>query len=99
MGGLVIQRALVITPELRKRTTHLFLFGTPSAGLVKAHLISWLKQQVNNMSARGRFIEQLRSDWSRLKLDIAPHFKLFVAAGETDQFVPPSSSLEPFPAK
>jgi hypothetical protein len=97
MGGLVIQRALVISPELRKRTTHLFLFGTPSAGLVKAHLISWLKQQVNNMSARGRFIEQLRSDWSRLKLDIAPHFKLFVAAGETDQFVPPSSSLEPFP--
>ena len=97
MGGLVIQRTLVVSPELRSRTTHLFLFGTPSKGLEKATLFSWLKPQVNNMAASGKFIAQLRSDWSELQLDTAPHFKLFVTAGETDQFVPPSSSLEPFP--
>jgi pimeloyl-ACP methyl ester carboxylesterase len=99
MGGLVIQRALILSPELRKRTTHLFLFGTPSAGLVKASLLSWLKQQVNNMRAQGPFIEQLRSDWTGLRLDTAPNFKFFAVAGETDQFVPPNSSLEPFPEK
>jgi pimeloyl-ACP methyl ester carboxylesterase len=97
MGGLVVQRALVISPELRRRTTHLFMFGTPSAGLEKATLFSWLKQHVNNMSASGEFIIRLRSDWSALTLDTAPPFKLFVIAGETDQFVPPKSSLEPFP--
>jgi hypothetical protein len=97
MGGLVIQRALVISPDLRKRTTHLFMFGAPSGGFEKASLFFWVKQQINNMKANGEFIDQLRSDWRSLELDSAPHFKLFVIAGETDQFVPPKSSLEPFP--
>jgi pimeloyl-ACP methyl ester carboxylesterase len=97
MGGLVVQRALVSSEELRKRTSHVFLFGTPSAGLVKANMISWLKQQIRNMSASGPFIAKLRSDWTRLKLDTAPRFRFFAIAGESDQFVPPYSSIEPFP--
>src|SRR5262249_12068234 len=97
MGGLVVQRALVISPELRRRTTHLFMFGTPSAGLEKTILFSWLKHQVIKISTSGEFIIRLRSDLSALTLDTAPPFKLFVIAGETDQFVPPKSSLEPFP--
>jgi hypothetical protein len=97
MGGLVIQRALVISPDLRMRTTHLFMFGTPSGGFDKTSLFSWVNQQLNNMKSKGEFIAQLRSDWRSLELDSALHFKLFVIAGETDQFVPPKSSLEPFP--
>src|SRR5258708_899372 len=97
MGGLVVRRALLQSHELRKRTTHVFLFGTPSAGLKKASAFTWVKQQINNMNASGEFIARLRSDWKRLKLDVAPPFKFFATAGESDQFVPPESSLGPFP--
>jgi pimeloyl-ACP methyl ester carboxylesterase len=97
MGGLVVQRALAQSAELRKRTTHVFLFGTPSAGLVKASWLSWVKQQIDNMSASGPFIAKLRGDWKRLKLDSAPPFRFLATAGESDQFVPPASSIEPFP--
>ncbi len=98
MGGLVVQRALVQSQDLRDRVSHLVLFGTPSAGLVKASLISWWKQQTNNMSASGDFIRDLRKEWTRLDLTARLPFFLAVA-GENDQFVPPASSLGPFPEK
>ena len=97
MGGLVVQRALVKYPQLSARTSHVVLFGTPSAGLNKASVVSFLKQQVNNMSASGEFIKQLRSDWTRLDLDKSAPFVFLAVAGELDQFVPPVSSIEPFP--
>ncbi|MBC8165837.1 MAG: alpha/beta hydrolase, partial [Bryobacteraceae bacterium] len=97
MGGLVVQQALVRNEELRQRTTHLLLFGTPSEGLVKASLLSILKQQMNNMSASGPFIRDLRQHWKDLALDTAPPFRFLTIAGEMDQFVPPDSSLHPFP--
>ena len=96
MGGLVVQNALVKYPALRKRTTHVFLFGTPSAGLVKARLLSFLKQQIRNMSASGDFIKELRDSWTNKHFDTAPPFSFFTTAGELDQFVPPKSSLDPF---
>jgi hypothetical protein len=73
------------------------LFGTPSAGLVKATLLSVLKQQIRNMSASGEFIRDLRRDWTNLNLDTKPPFHFLAIAGELDQFVPPESSLGPFP--
>jgi pimeloyl-ACP methyl ester carboxylesterase len=97
MGGLVAQRALVRYEALRKRTSHLCMFGTPSAGLVKASLLAWFKQQVNNMSASGPFIRDLRKAWDDLQLSSGSPFQLLAVAGESDQFVPPKSSLEPFP--
>lgn len=97
MGGLVVQRALVKYPDLRARTSHAFFFGTPSAGLVKASLLSFFKQQIQNMNASGDFILKLRKDWDDLKLSSGHPFKLFATAGEMDQFVPPESSLGPFP--
>jgi tetratricopeptide (TPR) repeat protein len=96
MGGLIVQRALVKYPKLRARVSQVILFGTPSRGLVKATLVSWLKQQTRNMSATGPFVQSLREDWT--KLDAEQKLPPLVAvAGETDQFVPPDSSLEPFP--
>ena len=63
---------------------------------MKATLVSWLKQQTQNMSASAPFIRELRLDWSTL--DAAKKLPpLLVVAGETDQFVPPDSSLGPFP--
>ncbi len=97
MGGLVVQNALVKYPALRKRTTHVFLFGTPSGGLVKARLLSFLKQQIRNMSASGEFVKQLRDSWTKKRFDTSPPFAFFTTAGELDQFVPPKSSLDPFP--
>jgi tetratricopeptide (TPR) repeat protein len=99
MGGLVVQRALVKYPEIRSRVAQVILFGTPSRGLVKATLVSRWKQQAENMSASGPFIKDLRKDWSRLEGEknekkLPP---LLAVAGETDQFVPPDSSLGPFP--
>ena len=66
MGGLIVQRALVKYPKLRARVSQVILFGTPSRGLVKATLVSWLKQQTQNMSASGPFVESLREDWTKL---------------------------------
>jgi pimeloyl-ACP methyl ester carboxylesterase len=95
MGGLIVERALVKYPKLRARVSQVILFGTPSKGLVKATLVSWLKQQTRNMSAGGPFVQGLRQDWT--KLDTAKELPpLLAVAGETDQFVPPDSSLGPF---
>jgi pimeloyl-ACP methyl ester carboxylesterase len=96
MGGLIVQRALVKYPKLRARVSQVILFGTPSRGLVKATLVSWLKQQAQNMSASGSFVEGLRDEWTKLDAEkkLPP---LLAVAGESDQFVPPTSSLGPFP--
>jgi len=96
MGGLVAQLALENDEALRKRTTHLALFGTPSAGLRKAGLLSFWKRQIANMDAAGPFIKDLRTRWATLGFD-HPTFRFITVAGELDQFVPPESSLMPFP--
>jgi pimeloyl-ACP methyl ester carboxylesterase len=97
MGGLVVQQALVSYEDLRNRTSHVVLFGTPSGGLTKARFASFWKRQIQNMKADGPFIKALREKWTLLKLDSAPPFAFVAVAGETDQFVPPESSLKPFP--
>ncbi len=97
MGGLVVQQALVSYEDLRNRTSHVILFGTPSYGLVKARFASFWKRQIKNMEADGPFVKALREKWTSLKLDSSPPFTFVVVAGETDQFVPPESSLGNFP--
>jgi pimeloyl-ACP methyl ester carboxylesterase len=97
MGGLVVQRALVGHEELRRKASHVIFFGTPSGGLVKANLLSFWKRQVRNMSKSGEFIPALRQAWDDQQLSSGTAFKLLVVAGESDQFVPPDSSLGPFP--
>ncbi|MDQ2899026.1 MAG: hypothetical protein M3Y07_04400, partial [Acidobacteriota bacterium] len=49
MGGRVVQRALVRYSNFRARTGYVFLFGTPSAGLHKAALLSFWKRQIRNI--------------------------------------------------
>ena len=98
MGGLVVQRALVDDPELAERTDKVVLFGTPSAGLRKASWVVFWKRQLRNMASGSEFITALRRDWAaRFEPESASGFDLMVVAGERDQFVPPKSSLAPFP--
>lgn len=96
MGGLIAQRALLDHAGLAARVSHLVLFGTPSGGLIKAGFASWLKKQARDMARDSDFVRGLRSDW---EVKFGPHrpFHLHVVAGNCDQFVPPDSSLQPFP--
>lgn len=98
MGGLIAQRTLVemnkINKELYNKISHIFLFGTPSNGLKKASILWFYKQQFKDMGHRSNFIKQLRTEWEKLKLS-----SLFFRTidGISDQFVPPVTSLQPFP--
>jgi hypothetical protein len=96
MGGLVAQAALISDPGLQSRTRFLFLFGTPSNGLEKASWFRFWKPQIEDMAEGSPFIAKLREDWAA---QFAAHkpFKFCAIAGDIDQFVPPQSSLEPFP--
>ena len=96
MGGLVVQRALVDDPELADRTEKVVLFGTPSEGLRKASWMALWKRQLRNMAKGSEFITKLRRDWAE-RFETEPDFDLWVVAGEQDEFVPPQSSLGPFP--
>lgn len=96
MGGLVVQRAVLDSAELAARTSHVLLFGTPSGGLAKARWGGFLKAQIRDMGAHSAFITDLRSRWDA-HFAGDPPFRFFAVAGDRDVFVPPSSSLEPFP--
>ena len=98
MGGLVVQRALLDDPDLIPRISHVILLGTPSGGLINAGFFSFLKPQLRNMAADGEFVKQLRREWME-RFDGSPPFELLTVAGDRDQFVPPLSSLEPFPVR
>lgn len=96
MGGLLLQKALVSNPDLRRRVSHVLLFGTPSAGLEKASPFQFWKRQVKDMASGSDFINGLRSEWSS-EIGDKPPFKFCAIGGDRDEFVPRSSSIDPFP--
>lgn len=99
MGGLVVRRALLDCETTRRKTSHLFLFGTPSNGLVKAAIGMKItgKRQIRDMAEGGPFIDRLRRDWEReFGYDNFPfHFQS--VAGDQDEFVPATSAHGNFP--
>lgn len=94
MGGLIAQRAIVDADACQ--VGQLVLFGCPSAGLAKALIGARLKRQARDMGMGSTFIRSLREDWQKRFGNGLP-FALRAVAGEKDEFVPPSSSLLPFP--
>ena len=96
MGGLVVQRAIVDNPEIRRRVSHVVLYGCPSNGLKKARFWGRLKRQLADMAEGGRFVESLRRTWDRTFEGELP-FVFRTVAGSEDSFVSPESSLMPFP--
>jgi len=98
MGGLVVQEMLVKDAEVVERVSHVFLFGTPSAGLAKANLGRRTSKQLSDMLEGGDFIQSLRREWVNHFDDGTPFFFRTIS-GRLDSFVPASSSLDPFPRK
>jgi pimeloyl-ACP methyl ester carboxylesterase len=96
MGGLVLQRALVGDSNFTARVSHVFLFGTPSNGLKTASLIGFFKRQLRDMSQGSPFVTDLRSKWQQTFGAGLP-FTFWTVAGERDEFVPSTSSLDVFP--
>ena len=96
MGGLLVQRALLSNAALRKRVSHLLLFGTPSNGLEKASPFNFWKRQIRDMATGSPFITKLRGDWTTTIGSTLP-FTVVTVAGDRDEFVPRTSSIEPFP--
>ena len=99
MGGLVVQRALLnISDADRGRISSVLLYGSPSGGLRKATLLRWYNNQIHDMDMEGPFVVQLRKEWNE-KFKPAPPFTFVTVAGELDEFVPLTSSQEPFDKK
>ena len=96
MGGLVVQRALLDHEDLCDRVSHVFLFGTPSAGLRQARRFAFLQRSIRDMAQDGDFIRDLRERWSD-RFGAGRPFKFWTVAGARDDFVPAESSLDPFP--
>ena len=94
MGGLILQRALLDGGFL-DRVRHVLLFGTPSNGLRKSFLGALFKRQVRDMLWGGRFVTALRTDWTRT-FNAGLPFQFRAVAGIRDEFVPVTSSVEPF---
>ncbi len=53
MGGLVVQRALILNPAFRNKTTHVILFGTPSEVLDLKPTSVNLRNPVKSRSCRA----------------------------------------------
>jgi pimeloyl-ACP methyl ester carboxylesterase len=96
MGGRLVQRALLSNSALRERVSHVLLFGTPSNGLEKASPFNFWKRQVRDMALGSPFITKLRSDWTTT-IGLTFPFAFVTVAGDRDEFVPRTSSIEPFP--
>ncbi len=101
MGGLVVQRAILDlkknSQEVFNEVSHLFLFGTPSKGLIKASWGGFLKKQLKDMGRNSDFIRCLREEWDALDIDHKYPFFFRTVAGQKDEFVPKDSSIYPFP--
>lgn len=95
MGGLLLQRALLDDAALRARLSHVVFFGTPSGGLSKASPFAFWKRQVRDMAEHSEFIISLRQEWAAT-IGAKPSFTFATVAGDTDEFVPRTSSLQPF---
>jgi hypothetical protein len=94
MGGLIVQHAL-LDRALADRVGHVILFGTPSGGLHKATLLGFALYQARDMAVGSTFLNALRPDWDE-RYGTSRPFLLRVVAGNSDEFVPSRSSLEPF---
>ncbi len=97
----MVQRAILDNPDLQKRLSFVFLFGTPSDGLEKAtfgrrflKLFKQKNRQIRDMAHNSEFIKDLRA--RRPAVFDKPSFIFRAAAGDKDEFVPARSSLEPF---
>ncbi len=98
LGGIVAQQALM---QLEKydfdRISHVLFFGTPSYGLPEIALENFFTygNDEKELKEGSPYIQKLRADWEETFKNGYP-FTFKTIAGSKDQYVPTTSSLEPF---
>ena len=96
MGGLATQSAVLQLDDQTLSKLHaVIMFGTPSGGLVKARLGRFINDQVKDMAAGSSFVTDLRERWNQ-RFKNGMTFGFLAVAGDADEFVPRTSSLDPF---
>lgn len=101
LGGIVAQQALL---QLEKkdldRISHVLLFGTPSNGLPEIALKNFFTygNDEKELKESSPYIQTLRNKWNTIFKENYP-FAFKTIAATKDEFVPMSSSLDPFPKK
>lgn len=99
MGGLAVQKAILeMDTKTFDKVSHVLLFGTPSAGLKKATWFQFWNRQIRDLSSDSDFVKELRKDWKE-RFNDEYFFRFRTVAGSKDEFVPVSSSLNPFNEK
>jgi pimeloyl-ACP methyl ester carboxylesterase len=93
MGGLLVQRGILDEADVLNRISHLYLFGTPSNGLLKAAPFKFWNRQVQDLASDSTFMADLRDRRSAVFEN--PPFEFATIAGDRDDFVPRESSLDP----
>lgn len=98
LGGIVAQQALLdLEKEDLDRISHLLFFGTPSNGLPEIELKNFFTygNDEKELKEGSPYMKKLRSRWDEAFKDGYP-FTFKSIAGSKDEYVPLSSSLEPF---
>ncbi|WP_310991886.1 caspase family protein [Aequorivita marina] len=98
LGGIAVQQAIL---ELEKsdldRISHVILFGTPSNGLPEIQFKNFRAHEKDEKDLKegSLYIRKLRGAWNQ-KFQNGYPFTFKSIAAARDDFVPISSSLEPF---
>lgn len=101
LGGIVVQQALL---ELNKydlgRISHVMFYATPSYGLPEIELQNFFTygNDEKDLKEGSQYMRNLRNRWDEAFKDDYP-FTFKTIAATKDEYVPISSSLDPFPKK
>ncbi|SRX56202.1 caspase family protein [Aequorivita sp. CIP111184] len=98
LGGIVVQQALLeLQKEDMDRISHVMFFGTPSNGLPEIELKNFFtySNEEKELKEGSPYMRKLRNRWDDRFQNTYP-FTLKTIAATADQYVPISSSLEPF---
>lgn len=99
LGGVVAQQTLLqLEKEDLDRISHVLFFGTPSNGLPEIELKNFFTygNDEKELKERSPYMQKLRNNWDAKFQNKYP-FTFKTVAATKDQYVPISSSLEPFP--
>lgn len=99
LGGIVVQQALLeLEKEDLNRISHVLFFGTPSNGLPEIQLKNFFTYGTDEKELKegSPYMRDLRCRWDETFNNQHP-FSFKTIAATKDEYVPISSSLEPFP--
>ncbi len=99
LGGIVAQQALLeLEKEDLDRISHVLFFATPSNGLPEIELKNFFTygNEEKELKERSPYMGRLRNSWEEKFQNKYP-FTFKTIAATKDEYVPITSSLEPFP--